>query len=85
MAYHNIMVRTAGLEPARSFLRQIFIPTTAFTAGAYAAEAEGAVCGLDYPFILANSLTLDAARLVSTPSGLKSGLARDWHRPDLDP
>jgi hypothetical protein len=77
------MVRTAGVEPARGYPRQIFLPTTVFTADAQTAEAKGTVCGLDYPFIIVSTLTLDAARLVSTPSGLSPGLARDWHRSDL--
>lgn len=79
------LVRTAGLEPARGYPRQIFLPTTVFTADDRAAEAAGPVCSLDYPFIIASTLTLDAARLVSTPSGPSPGLARDWHRPGTDP
>ena len=61
------MVRAAGLEPARPYGRQIFVPTTTFAADA-PEEIRRAVCSLDYPFIIAGRPALDAARLVSTPS-----------------
>jgi hypothetical protein len=40
------MVGLAGLEPARPYGQQIFLPATVFTAPYW-------VCGLDYPFIIA--------------------------------
>ena len=63
------LVRTAGLEPALPTGTQIFIPLR-LSPPAFA------VCGLDYPFAMA-VLALGAARLVSTPSRLRPGLARD--------
>ena len=69
------MVRTAGLEPARSFDREIFLPATVFTAGP--------VCRLGPGRSLHHhhAVALGAARLASTPSDPLSGLglARDWH------
>ncbi|WP_025731926.1 hypothetical protein [Carnimonas nigrificans] len=44
------MVRAAGLEPARSYDREIFLPATAFAA---IIAMNDHVCGLDYPFIMA--------------------------------
>ena len=48
------------------------------TTSAFAAAASVRVCGLDYPFAMPFS-RLGAARLVSTPSRLAPGLARDRH------
>jgi hypothetical protein len=71
------MVRTAGLEPALSYEKQIFIPLRL-------SPPPGGVRGLDYPFAIAKRiqpLALGATRLVSTPSkpagpaSLGSGLA----------
>lgn len=53
------MVRTAGLEPALPFGKQIFVPLRL-------SPPSLDVRGLDYPFTLA--FAVGAARLVSTPS-----------------
>ncbi len=68
------MVRTGGLEPPRAFARQIFLPATAFAADANLRRL-GSGLSLHHRLV---ALPLDAARLVSTPSALSSGLARDW-------
>jgi len=47
----NSMVPGAGLEPARSYLRGIFLPTTAF-----AAAPRGHIWGLDFLFTVPHSL-----------------------------
>ncbi len=54
------MVRAAGLEPARAFAQQIFIPTTVFTA---AKRRLWAGLSLHHSFS-----ALGAAHQVSTPS-----------------
>ncbi|MBA85713.1 MAG: hypothetical protein CML60_07905 [Rhodobacteraceae bacterium] len=71
------MVRAGGLEPPRAYAPRIFIPSTVFTA------ARMGVCGLDYPFTLAEAL--GAARLVSTPSpfGAWLGIAISQVSPNL--
>lgn len=68
------MVRTAGLEPARA------TPDEFSYHFGFRRRQEG-VRGLDYPFTLA--IALGAARLVSTPSTLADGLARDWQATGL--
>lgn len=55
--------------------RRIFLPSTAF-----AAAGRTSVWGLDYPFTMPAGcpVGLGAARLVSTPSAISCGLARDY-------
>ena len=70
-----MLVRTAGLEPALPFGKQIFIPLRLSPP-----LTTVSVRGLDYPFALAWKEAVGAARLVSTPSlaGFpRKGLARD--------
>ncbi|TPW26374.1 hypothetical protein FJU11_14965 [Pararhizobium mangrovi] len=67
------MVRTGGLEPPRGFPLRIFVPSTAFAA---ADKPAFAVWTIPSP-CAARSPRLGAARLVSTPSRLPPGLARD--------
>lgn len=70
-----MLVRTAGLEPALPFGKQIFIPLRLSPP-----LTTASVRGLDYPFALAREEALGAARLVSTPSLTRfprKGLARD--------
>ena len=66
-------MRTAGLEPAWAYAREIFIPTTTFVAANWRLWS-----GLS---LHRSVLALGAARLVSTPSHCL-GLARDCHRHD---
>lgn len=57
------MVRTAGLVPARACDREIFLPTTVFTADATAPFVAWTI-----PSALPRDPVLGAARLVSIPS-----------------
>ena len=62
------MVRTAGLEPAWAFAREIFVPTTTFAA-ASSVWSEGRLwSGLSLHL---RNIALGAARLVSTPSNFR--------------
>ena len=68
------MVRAGGLEPPRAYAQRIFIPATAFAA----VFETFVVWTIPSPY---DGLPrLGAARLVSTPSLMGEGLARDWHR-----
>ncbi len=64
-----------GLEPAQAFRPYGFSYHFGFRRPAPACG----VRGLDYPFTMARSSALGAARLVSTPSPGIRGLARDCH------
>lgn len=57
------VVRTAGLEPARSYDREIFLPATVFTA-----DARAPFVAWTIPSPSPRNPVLGAARLVSTPS-----------------
>ncbi len=71
------MVRAEGVEPSRAEAQRIFIPSTAFAARRRRFGAPRPFCGLDYPFTLPRKIRgLGAARLVSTPSRLRS--LRAW-------
>jgi len=67
-----MLVRTAGLEPALPFGKQIFVPLRLSPPLNVVS-----VRGLDYPFALACQEALGAARLVSTPS-LEGFPPRAW-------
>jgi len=69
-AVRVFLVRAEGVEPSLPSGKQIFIPTTACTA----LMIRGLWSGLS---LRHSKLALGAARLVSTPSLPKSGLARD--------
>ena len=63
--------------------KRIFIPPRLSPPSIGLVPAD--VCSLDYPFAMAGEPDLGAARLVSTPSRIAAGLARDQHRPHRKP
>jgi len=61
------------------YLNDLLLEFGGSYVGGFPGDSASGVWGLDYPFTLARWRALGAARLVSTPSHPRMGLARDRH------